>query len=238
MATINDHALLSQAIYSNDPQVPGWVRLEPWWPSGTGPTEAFQGAAFRRGGDVVFAFKGTSGGWDYATDFKLGIGMNTYQYSSARDLVIRSGPMTGFNVSLCGHSLGGATAQIVGNRLRLPFVTFNAPGVGLISRNLDEVGVSMITRSAYVRVVGTVISSIFHPVQAARDIAGLFYTVKGVNFRLGKDLVGCTGVHYGKVIEVPYDGGALDVMAKHSIKEVIKALNSSGYGGENLDTVV
>jgi len=228
MATAMELALLADAVYDSDPQVKGWVRFG-FQPSGSGATNAFQGAAFRKGGDVAIAFKGTSGGRDVVADLKLASGMNTYQYSSARKFVKEVKPDSGSKVILCGHSLGGATAQIIGNRMRLPFVTFNAPGVGLISRNVGEMAATAATGSAALRTLGAIASAIWHPMQAARDAAALFHVVSGVNFRLGKDIVGSTGVHYGKVIEIPYSGGALDLIAKHKMGSMIAALETSSY---------
>jgi putative lipase involved disintegration of autophagic bodies len=126
--------------------------------------------------------------------------MDTCQYRSAIDFV-RSVPIrTGSRVSVCGHSLGGAIAQIVGSRLRLPFATFNAPGVGLISRNLGEV-------------------------------------VRGANFRLSWDVVGLIGAHYGRVIDIPYTGGALDVGTKHRMGAMIAALETSSYRDMPIESV-
>ena len=45
-------------------------------------------------------------------------------------------------------------------------------------------------------------------------------------------------MHYGKVIEIPYSGGALDVLTKHKIGTVIEALESSPYGGMRLESII
>lgn len=236
MATVMKCAQMADAVYDANPQVEGWQRVA-FQASGGGLTNAFQGAAFRLGSEVVFAFKGTSGGRDAVADIKLCAGMNTYQYASALDFVSANVSGGGDSVSLCGHSLGGAIAQIAGNRLRLPFMTFNAPGVGLISRNLDEMAVTAATGTAVLRALGAVGSLVMHPVQAAQDGMALFYRVKGVNFRLGKDVVGCTGVHYGRVIEIPYTGGALDVLAKHKMTTVLAALKDSQFAEMSLTSL-
>jgi|GEM_PF-1441409 len=250
MAAVKDYALLSQAVYEADPQAKISEARKYWkcgavHAKGGGPYSAFQGAVFRYGSDVVFAFKGTELKKGFGTlvgdgvaDLKLGLGMNTHQFSLAQDFVLKHAPQGGFRVSLCGHSLGGAIAQIVGNRLRLPFVTFNAPGVGLMSRNLDEMAVALLLGTARLRTIGATVSAVRHWDQALQDIGSVFHVVQGVNFRLGKDVVGCIGVHYGKVIEIPYSGGALDVLTKHGIDEVIKHLPGSGYAAHRLADVV
>ncbi|MFN8177621.1 MAG: hypothetical protein U0167_06830 [bacterium] len=237
MATVMTYAKMSDAVYDDDPQVPGWSRLG-FKKSGSGVTDAFQGAAFRSGADVVFAFKGTSQGRDVVADVKLGVGMNTYQYSSAMDFVGSTTIPPNSQVSVCGHSLGGAIAQIVGNRLRLPFITFNAPGVGLVSRNVGEVAATIGLGTIALRTLGTVASAAMHPIQAAQDAAALGYRVRGANFRLGQDVVGSIGVHYGKVIVITYSGGAMDVLTKHKMTSMIAALQSSKYRDMPLDAVV
>jgi hypothetical protein len=233
MARIWKYAQMADAVYSDAPEVAGWKRVS-FRPSGAGLTNAFQGAAFKKGNEIVFAFKGTSQFRDFLADAKLAFGMNTSQYSSAVDFVAGFDIVAGDKVSICGHSLGGAIAQVVGNRRRLPFVTFNAPGVAVISRNVGE----MIKPLNPIRAVGTVVSAVFHPIQAMEDVKSQFYRVQGVNFRLGKDVVGFTGVHYGKVIEIPYDGGTLDVIAKHKMTTVLKAIDRSPYRNATLRTLL
>ena len=164
--------------------------------------------------------------------------MNTCQYSLAEDFVDDLDLPTETRVSICGHSLGGAIAQVVGNRQRIPFVTFNAPGVALVSRNWSEVAVSGLVGMAYVRAAGTMASAVRHPLQAVQDLASLFHLARGLNFRLGWDVVGSVGVHYGRVIQIPYSGKALDVLAKHKMATVIEALRASQYHNLELDVLL
>lgn len=236
MARVITCARLSDAVYSNDPRLDKWTRIA-FKKAGNGLRDAFQGAAFRRGTEVLVAFKGTSGVADGIADIKLGVGMNTSHYADAAEF-LASVPVAGRSVVLCGHSLGGAIAQIIGNRHRLPFVTFNAPGVGLLSRNVGEVAVSMGLGTAAVRTAGAVASAFRHPVQAAQDLGSVFHRVRGVNFRLGKDVVGCIGVHYGRVIEITYSGGTLDVAAKHRMTTVLAALEKSSHRNVRVDTLM
>ncbi len=233
MADIGTYGRMADAVYRDDPRVEGWDRVA-LRPSGEGLLDAFQGAAFQRGTEVVFAFKGTSQKRDAAADVQLAIGMNSVQYSDAMAFVRATRVNPGASVLLCGHSLGGAIAQVVGNRLGLRFVTFNAPGVAVMSRNLDEVAVSAGAGTLAVRVLGTAASALLHPVQAAQDARAFFRTARGVNFRVGQDVVGCTGVHYGQVVEIPYGGGAPDVMAKHRMTTVLAELQRSGIGRREL----
>jgi hypothetical protein len=235
MASIWNYAKMADAVYSEAPNVAGWTRID-FQKSGSGLTDGFQGAAFKNGNEIVFAFKGTSQFRDVLADTKLALGMNTFQYSSAVDFVDDFKLVSGDNVSLCGHSLGGAIAQVVGNRRRLPFVTFNAPGVALVSRNVDEMIVGVGTGA--IRALGTIASAVWHPIQAFQDIKSHSYRVKGVNFRLGMDVVGSTGVHYGKVIQIPYHGNAMDLVSKHKMTTFLGAIKDSDYCGVELDTLL
>lgn len=236
MASMMTYARLADAVYADQPSLDGWTRVG-FHPTANSLTDPFQGAAFRRGDEVIFAFKGTSSAGDAVTDAKLGVGMNTDQYARAGAFVART-PVEGARVSLTGHSLGGAIAQIIGNRRRLPFVTFNAPGVGLVSRNVGEVAATLGLGTAAVRSAGAVISAIRHPMQAMQDAGSLLYRVRGINFRVGQDVVGNIGVHYGPVVVLAYSGGAMDLVAKHRMPAVLSSLAASSYRDMELEQVV
>ncbi len=237
MARVITYARACNAVYDASPTIPSpWKRVA-FQASGGGLQDAFQGAAFVRGSHMIVAFKGTSSAADVVTDAKLGVGMNTVQYACAARFM-GTLPVQGKDVTLCGHSLGGAIAQIIGNRHRLPFITFNAPGVGLISRNLDEVAATVPLGTAALRTAGAVVSAIRHPMQAAQDLGSITYRVRGVNFRLGRDVVGSIGVHYGPVIEIPYSGGSFDVIEKHKMTSVLASLETSRYRNVRLDALV
>ena len=239
MPTIMSLAKMSQDAYSGKASVPG-AALHKFRPSTRSWREGdgFQGAIFKFEGGFICSFAGTDDAQDVVADAKLFLGMNTSQYSNAKDFLQKSDIPAGSQIILAGHSLGGAIAQVIGNRLKLPFVTFNAPGVAIASRNAGEMAVAGATGTMAARVGGMVVSAALHPHQALQDMASTFYWVDGVNFRLGKDIVGCTGVHYGKVIEIPYGGGTLDVAAKHKIGTVLTALADSPYAGMQPSAVV
>jgi hypothetical protein len=193
----------------------------------------FQGAAFRSGHRLIVAFKGTTPGanaqgfGDFTADIKLGIGVNTHYYARAGEF-LESVTSSHLTIYLCGHSLGGAIAQVVGNRYRLPFITFNAPGVGVISRNLGEVLTSPL---GPLRAAMTVVTAPLHPIQAGQDLASAFNIVRGANIRLGSDVVGRIGVHYGRVHVIPYTQSDT-----HGIAKVIEMLG--GYRERTLDTLL
>jgi len=231
--TIYTLARLAEAVYVDSPQVEGWARaaFKPQR-SSVWEGDGFQGAAFTRADETVFAFAGTdpSSLQDIAADVKLGMGMNTGQYEQAGRFLSDTLVPGGNRVCLCGHSLGGAIAQIIGNRRRLPFATFNAPGVAVLaSRNIDQMAVAAASGSFWVRVAGMTASAVMNPGQAIEDVGSAFYRVRGANFRLHNDVVGKIGVHYGEVIQLNWGTSATDVLANHSMASMLEALDSSTY---------
>lgn len=236
MATVLDCAKLARAAYGEVPAGGGWASLGENHMAGGGLHGSFQGMAFSQGNTVVFAFKGTAvnartGPGDLLADLKLGVGMNTVQFDQANSYVAHtmSQVPTGAQVFVCGHSLGGAIAQIVGNRRRLPFVTFNAPGVGVLAGNFRELATqSPVMQVA--RLAGSVLSVARHPVQASQDAGSLFYQVQGTNVRLSSDPVSAIGVHYGRVATMAYTG--LDA---HFIDTMIGVLESNPMAGINIE---
>jgi hypothetical protein len=228
MATVLDCARLAQAVYDTNPTVSGWTRFA-FHQAGYLQYNAFQGAAFRRDQDVVFAFKGTSPMsrsvvGDLVADLKLGVGMNTVQFDAANSFVGDTLLPEGVRVFLCGHSLGGAIAQIVGNRRRLPFVTYNAPGVGVIAGNIDELTDQSVVMAG-LRLVGSTASVFRHPIQAIQDAGSLFHRVQGTNVRLSSDIVSLIGIHYGQIATLAYSGDDA-----HGIGTVVQVLQGNAAG--------
>lgn len=168
MATILDYAKMSQAVYENNPTVDRWTCAH--FRSGLG--SGLQAAVFSNGSATVAAFKGTTPSQvsDLVADLKLGVGMNSSYFSDAQAFVAKFANVEGLVVT--GHSLGGAVAQIVGNRLRIPFITFNAPGVALLaSRNLHTATPGM----SAIRFAGGFVSMFRHPFQAIQDVGSAFH---------------------------------------------------------------
>ena len=238
MANIMEYARLANAVYEDEPVVDGWVRTA-FKQTTEGLHDSLQAAAYSKGGEAVFAFKGTDNKRDVVADLKLGTGMNSVQFSQAQEFVEKTGTGSADLVTVTGHSLGGAISQVVGNRERLRFVTFNAPGVAVLSsRQTGQRVTSWFTGTQALRLGGMLVSAFRHPFQAAEDVGSAFHRVSGVNFRVGKDVVGSWGVHYGQVIEIPYSGGSMDVGEKHRMGTVIEELGSSGYGSRTLVSVL
>jgi pimeloyl-ACP methyl ester carboxylesterase len=223
MASLLELSRLSSAVYDDQPAAPGWATLEVR-AGGSGFGDGLQAAAFRRDGETIVAFRGTvMGRTDIAADLQLGIGMNTSHFGSAGDFIERYAGAGGLTV--CGHSLGGAIAQVVGNRYRIKFATFNAPGVAVLaSRNIAQAS----PVAAAVRVGGAAVSAVLHPVQFAQDVSSSFYRVNGTNIALVNDVVSQIGVHYGRVIRIA--GTGVNPLSQHGIATVIEVLQTNPIG--------
>lgn len=220
MASLLELSKLSNAVYGTPPTgLDGWSCTEVVTSSGN-----MQAAAFVKGRETVLAFRGTTASAsDVLSDLKLGCGMNTNHFSAAEEFAV--GYLGTENLSLCGHSLGGAIAQIVGNRRMMKFATFNAPGVAVIaSRNILDAAPSMLA----LRIAGSAVSALRHPMQAARDIGATFNVVTGANIALSGDVVSQIGVHYGRVTRIP--GGSINPLSQHSIETVIGILERNPVG--------
>lgn len=223
MVSILDYGLLAKAAYNVATVVPGWTCTNFRDGLGTG----LQAGVYTQGQQTVVAFKGTtpSSTSDIVADLKLGTGMNTSYFSDAESYVAQYADVPG--VVVCGHSLGGAIAQVVGNRRRLPFVTFNAPGVALVAtRNLATATLPM----SAIRLVGGTISALRHPMQMVRDVRSAFHLSLGVNYRLSGDVVSMIGLHYGEIIHLPGSGNPLE---QHAMTTVLGVLQRLGYQNRN-----
>src|SRR5271156_469456 len=137
MPTIRDLGLLAAAVYDELPAVQDWTC--PGHLAASSSWNGFQAATFTKEGVTVIVFRGTSQAMDVGADLRLGAGMNTSYFSDGEAYAAGASP-PGDNVYVCGHSLGGAIAQVVANRGGYKMVTFNAPGVAVFaSRNLRDI---------------------------------------------------------------------------------------------------
>jgi pimeloyl-ACP methyl ester carboxylesterase len=221
MPTVREMGLMANAAYETAPTVPGWACTAR---RAAARLNGFQAATFVNSGITVLAFRGTAQAMDVAADLKLGVGMNSTYFSDAEDYAFDYQHLP--NVYVCGHSLGGAIAQVVSNRHGLKFVTFNAPGVAVFaSRNVMDASLGMTA----VRSAGMVLSAFRHPMQAARDMRSTFNTAHGLNVCLQNDMVSKIGLHYGEVIRIP--GTSANPLTEHSMNTVSGVLQNSPIGG-------
>ena len=220
MPTVLDMGLMANAVYEDNPVVPGWTCIGR---RAATRFNGFQAATFTSDGITVLAFRGTSQGMDVVADLKLGTGMNSTYFSDAEDYTFSYRNLP--NLYVCGHSLGGAIAQVVGNRKQLKFVTFNAPGVAVVaSRNVMDASLTM----SAVRTAGMVVSAFRHPMQAMRDMRAAFNTAHGLNVCLMNDAVSKIGLHYGDVLRIP--GTSSNPLTEHSMNTVLDVLRRSYVG--------
>lgn len=218
MSRIIDYALLCDAIYADAPECQGFVLTA----FRRGGNSGLQAAAFTKNGKTIVAFKGTSTAMDVVADLKLGAGINTSLFSEGEHFVSQHAP--GEGVVVTGHSLGGAIAQTVGNRRRLPFVSFNAPGVALLaSQNIATMNPAL----GAMRLAGGIVGAVRHPMQTMRDIGSAFHTSLGVNYRLSGDLVSQYGLHYGPIVSL---AGSGDPLTQHRMTTMISVLGDNGQG--------
>lgn len=221
MPTVLEMGLMANAVYETTPVVPGWTCLGR---RAATRLNGFQAATFVSGGITVLAFRGTSQAMDVVADLKLGTGMNSTYFADAEDYAFDYQHLP--NLYVCGHSLGGAIAQVVGNRRGLKFVTFNAPGVAVVaSRNILDASLTM----SAVRTAGMVVSAFRHPMQAMRDMRAAFNTAHGLNLCLQNDAVSKIGLHYGEVLRIP--GTSANPLTEHSMNTVLSVLRVNQVGG-------
>ena len=239
MANLLQLARLAGAVYDTPPSaVPGWTATGSRLASAGGIWEGLQAAFYAGPGGGVIAFCGTNLSsaaiygslQDIDADLTLGTGQNSSYFSAAETFCA---PYAGRgDVVVCGHSLGGAIAQVVANRMGFRMATFNAPGVGsFASRNWGTGTVGMTA----IRMAGTIGGSVRHPVQAYRDMRYAFRAVRGVNVRIEGDAVSAMGVHYGllKTVKSAVKGSAL---TQHGIATVLASLEADPIGRQDISS--
>lgn len=220
MLLIRELGLLADAVYTVNGTAGGAALISQR--VATGSWDGFQASVFLMRGFKVVAFRGTSVGGDVASDVALGTGMNSAYFEQGEEVVAQAGN----NVSiLCGHSLGGAIAQVVANRTGLPMVSFNAPGVAaLASRNMGSASVL----ATSVRLTGMLASAVVRPGQAYRDVRATFRPVRGLNVCLENDAVSKIGIHYGAIQRIP--GTSSNPLTEHRMTTVNAVLATHALG--------
>jgi len=132
MVTTTEYAQLSASVY--DAGGAGntnanWIRVNP-----SSLADGFYAATFQNTatGEVVIAYRGTNGPFDAVADVQLVAGQVPQQFNEAKAyydaVVAQYGPA---NVSVTGHSLGGAMASFVAASVggTTTATAFNAPGI-------------------------------------------------------------------------------------------------------------
>lgn len=219
MPKISEFARMSSGAYDATPSVPRWTAATPQYE----PNSGLRSVIFTDGTVFVVAFRGTDDPSDLVEDAQLSFGMNTAMYPIGE--AVAAGAGTHGPVYVTGHSLGGAVAQVVGSRMGLPFVTFNAPGVAVLASRNMWTGNYLAIQA---RVAGAFASAVADPGQAVRDARSAFSIANGKNFRLSTDVVSGTGIHYGDVITLP--AGTANPLTAHGIATMIGVLDGVAAG--------
>ncbi len=83
------------------------------------------------GADTQYAvaFRGTTSGGDWSTNFRQGIGLSSDHYRRALYIGSKLALATDANVTITGHSLGGGLASAAAIAAGRPAATFNAAGL-------------------------------------------------------------------------------------------------------------
>lgn len=145
MVTLLEYARIADKVYepstSRAPSIAGFRPVQGCaiddasvFSGGSLFSSGLQMRAFQReqGGDVVIAFKGTKPSMvsDLTADLRLTLeGIPRQAVEAVKHTLEWKGRLASPRVTLAGHSLGGAIAQVVGMLTDLRFVTFNAPGM-------------------------------------------------------------------------------------------------------------
>jgi hypothetical protein len=216
MATFDQYVDLANAAYGNstnpiDPPAGFNSQIREW---ATWYGNGFQGGVFSSDKEVVVAFSGTKGGLTTAPisqntgNARIGVNVIPNMAGGAFDMVKwakKHNPNK--PISICGHSLGGGLAQVVGNWSGIPFVSFNGPGMA-----------SHLKMSAF---------NIFKPMQMVRsatskntsDTIGICFTVKG-------DWIGELYSHVGWEVELP---PAKNGLTAHSMDSIFAGICSKQW---------
>jgi Ca2+-binding RTX toxin-like protein len=126
-----DTALLANAAYDFDKPI-AEQKVPSGWTQISQKTDAtgFQAVAYKNANnEIVISYRGTDELKDVFTDLQLPFGHND-QYDAAKAFYKQvSDANQNAPISLTGHSLGGALAQLVGAATDTKATAFNAPGV-------------------------------------------------------------------------------------------------------------
>jgi hypothetical protein len=170
----------------------------------------FQGVVHEGDDEAIVAFSGTMGNlWtapisQNTANLRIGVNIIPNMAGSAKALV-KAAAETAKPVSIVGHSLGGALAQVVGVWMGIPFISFNGPGM---ATHLRMSAINVIKPRQMRRTL------------KARPLA----QANGICFSIEGDFVGNFGLHVGRFVPVAWDGGR---GSRHDLEAIRSGLGES-----------
>lgn len=228
---VNDYAIICDKVY-DETQTGGGNALVPGFTCArmvTDPTYGFKGAIYTRENDCVVAYKGTETAKgkiqsikDLTADYRLMVGDLPKQVAPAAQLLeFAQSSQGGKTITICGHSLGGGLAQVVGYQANVPFITFNAPPMATnVDDNWAKTVRSMVSMMPGGNLAYPLLSQIAQKVTREKNLGGGL----GVNLRMKTDIVSAAfwgGAHVGAVITIET---ALDALTAHFMAAMRKAI--------------
>jgi hypothetical protein len=211
MATIARYLTLAELAYDRDDNpysINGFMVRRREFATALG--NGFQGVVHEGADEVIVAFSGTMGGLLTApisqttANLRIGVNIIPNMAGSAKALV-KAAAATAKPVSVVGHSLGGALAQVVGVWMGIPFISFNGPGM-----------VTHLRMSAI---------NVIKPRQMRRTLkAPPLAQANGICFSVTDDFVGNFGLHVGAFVKVPWDGSR---GSRHDLDAIRSGLGES-----------
>jgi hypothetical protein len=214
LATIAYYLDIAEAVYQRGPSPLGRWRVQKW-ETATWYGDGFQGGIFEDDREVIVAFSGTLGNLVTApisqnsANARIGIFVIPNMAGTAKTLVQWAETNRGNKpVSIVGHSLGGALAQVVGAWSGHPFISFNGPGM-----------------AAHLKVSAF---NVFKPRQMMRSIKTQSGNAVGLCINVQGDFVGSYGLgHVGEVmwLEAPvgWETHDLDIIGRSLSSEQLNA---------------
>ena len=194
------------------------------WEWGTWLGDGYQGGVFDNPTDVIVGFSGTNGPGgnilrapisQNTANVRIAVNVVPNMAGSAFAMVRWAQAMSGNRpVSVVGHSLGGALAQVVGNWAGCPFVSFAGPGM-----------LTHLRASAF---------NVFKPKQLVRSVRSTRAERSfGVSFVVQGDWMGGYGKHVGRLITLP----ASNENDRHSLEAIQQGLISLKLGEKTIAEV-
>ncbi len=217
-------AVTDLAVLAKDAYEPAGGDLNGWTRLSSSTMGEFQAVAYTDGTQIVLSIRGTEPPnpfgkpWtsfkNLLTDlgsFPTGVptdGLRVIVGEAAKMLaqIVAANPM--MEVTLTGHSLGGAVAQLLGQATGYAAVTFNAPGAQQLFDNLQN------------ELAPALLAGQSHP-----------HPGKVVNYRTFGDVVSLFGDHFGSSVTIfpPTDqDNSWNPVGNHVMGAVIQDLNAPG----------